>query len=523
MDLPWCARKVRVQFHVVGGGPICRVVRSEGCRWLYEAGFRHPEIFELDFGDGANIVFRLAGPAPRSYVAEARDFGRPEDTASRPWEWWAGSACQEDADRAAYNAAWLREEVDEGDDGDDVPVGGPLAEAFFAAAPADGGQPGRLRMEGNRTCFRYMTADFKTSDGQALSVSTINGGLPRPGSGWYTADLELPVGVRDVSVRFHEFGGATVSKVVRSEGARWAREGGEYPQEVFTFEHGSKVNAIFRIKGTVFRSFVAQAWDFGRGEDVPQRPWEWWCDDGSQLQRDHAMYTVADPRKAISDRARVRLEITTGNRVIAGLESLVATLRTLSRANVRFCRITLFKQALLGFGSDSGKPLPDVLGAAGVHHEGIVLDVRTGDTVASFLKLDWGRSGITSAMSDTFPDISDLIAYDAKGTFKSRMISDEAGNPSSLVSLLESLTEVDGISEAGFNCIKFAGLVWSTFASQEVSSNLGFAVQPANTCSQTEAEDHSTDRGQATPDISDIDAMLPNFTGDIESRIEAMT
>lgn len=528
LDLPFGACRVRVHFNVVGGAPVCRVVRSEGSRWFYDRGVRVLEVFEMDFGDGANVVFRLAGPAPFSYVAEARDFGQPEGAAPRPWEWWAGSVCQEDADRRAYNAAWFRLEEDAGncDCGDDVPVGGPLAQAFWEAAPSIGSQPGRLRMEGNRTCLRYMTADLKTSDGRSLSVSTMT----EQGCGWYTADLRLPVGARDVNIRFHEFGGAPVSKVVRSDGARWAREGGQYPQEVVTFEYGNGVNAVFRIRGAVLRSYVSQAWDFGRGEDVPQRPWEWWCDDSSEFQRDSAMYTVADVGKPISE-LRARAELTTAVRSSTGLEKAVAILRMLSAmANVRFCRITLFKQSLLRFGSDSlsrsRSALPDVLGVVGAHHEGIVLDVRTGNAVASFLQLDWDRTGLTSVMSDTFPDISDLIAYDANSTFKCCMISDEVGDPSNLLSLLESLAD-SSYHIAGLNCAKFASLVWDTFSTRGLSGNLGSIVQPPNTCSftkQADIEDDHSDQDPIALGLPHVHAMQPIFLGpdDLHSKADTM-
>jgi len=90
--------------------------------------------------------------------------------------------------------------------------------------------------------------------------------------------LFLPEGVTSVKVHFELSGGTTVKKINRSEPKQpWEKtDKNEYQVDVFDFDCGDGVDAVFMVKGTMNHSFVAKAWDFGRHPWATPRAWEWW-------------------------------------------------------------------------------------------------------------------------------------------------------------------------------------------------------------------------------------------------------
>lgn len=291
LELPASAKDIQLRFSVFGGAKVCQVNRLASNEWVYDGGEKVPEVFDFASGDGINAVFRIAGTSLRSYVSHAYDFGRPPGVEPRPWESWGTDEQQVLVDAKAYNDARRAS----------LAASPPmvLPRAVGSAGPwngrggntqsgpfLEGSAPGRLRMEGNTSCFRYMTADFKDVSGADRTICTFD----LEGCGWYSCDVEIPSGARDVRVCFNVFGGARVFKVYRQNNNQWAHEGGEYPQEVFDFEVGDEVNAVFRVVGTSLHSYVAQAYDFGRPKGVPPRPWEWWSPNDEDVEADAACY-----------------------------------------------------------------------------------------------------------------------------------------------------------------------------------------------------------------------------------------
>lgn len=290
LELPAGARDIQLRFNVFGGAKVCQVNRHTNNEWVYESGEKVPEVFDFASGDSVNAVFRIAGTSLRSYVAHAYDFGRPPGTEPRPWESWGADDQQVNVDGKAYNDARRASSV---------AAALPRAAAAGVAVPwngqggsaqsgpfLEGSTPGRLRMEGNTSCFRFMTADFRDVSGASRTVCTYD----LEGCGWYNCDVEIPSGARDIRVRFNVFGGARVFKVYRQKSNQWAHEGGEYPQEVFDFEAGDGVNAVFRVVGTSLHSYVSQAYDFGRKKGAPPRPWEWWSANDEDEVADAVCY-----------------------------------------------------------------------------------------------------------------------------------------------------------------------------------------------------------------------------------------
>lgn len=294
LELPPGARDIQLRFSVFGGTKVCRVNRQANNEWVYEGGEKVVEVFDFVSSDCVNAVFRIAGTSLRSYVSHAYDFGRPPGVAPRAWESWGTDEQQLHMDGKAYNdarraslaAVALPRAVSLA-----VPWNGQGGNAQSGPF-LEGSMPGRLRMEANTSCFRYMTADFKDVSGASRTICTYD----LEGCGWYNCDVEIPSGARDLRVRFDVLGGARVFKVYRQKGNEWAHEGGEYPQEVFDFETGDGVNAVFRIVGTSLRSYVAQAYDFGRKSGAPPRPWEWWSEDNEDTDTDAACYRQRAPQ-----------------------------------------------------------------------------------------------------------------------------------------------------------------------------------------------------------------------------------
>lgn len=294
LELPAGVRNVQVRFNVFGGASVCQVDRFASNEWVYDGGDKLQEVFDFATGDGVNAVFRIAGTSLRSYVSHAYDFGRLPGIDPRSWEWWGADDQQVLVDGKAYNTARRASLA--------ALTPAVLPRAASAAVPwngrggnaqsgpfLEGSTPGRLRMEGNTSCFRYMSADFKDVSGACQTLCTYD----MEGCGWYSCDVEIPPGARDVRVRFNVFGGAKVFKVYRQKSNQWAHEGGEYPQEVFDFEAGDEVNAVFRVVGTSLHSYVSQAFDFGRPKGAPPRPWEWWSANDEDTEADAALYKSA--------------------------------------------------------------------------------------------------------------------------------------------------------------------------------------------------------------------------------------
>lgn len=292
LELPAGAQDIQLRFNVFGGAKVCQVNRHASNEWVYDGGEKVPEAFDFARGDGVNAVFRITGTSLRSYVSHAYDFGRPPGVEPRPWESWGSNEDQVLVDCKAYNVARraslaatapivLPRAVGSGSTPWNGRGGNAQSGPFL-----EGSTPGRLRMEGNTSCFRYMTADFKDVSGANQTICTYD----LDGCGWYNCDVEIPSGARDVRVCFNVFGGARVFKVYRQKSNQWAHEGGEYPQEVFDFEVGDEVNAVFRVVGTSLHSYVSQAYDFGRPKGVPPKLWEWWSPNDEDIEADAACY-----------------------------------------------------------------------------------------------------------------------------------------------------------------------------------------------------------------------------------------
>jgi len=88
----------------------------------------------------------------------------------------------------------------------------------------------------------------------------------------------LPEGATEVKVHFEFNGGNTIKKVDRGDPKQqWIMtERGQHQVDVFDFDCGDGVDAVFMVQWTLTRTFVSKAWDFGRHPWATPRAWEWW-------------------------------------------------------------------------------------------------------------------------------------------------------------------------------------------------------------------------------------------------------
>lgn len=141
---------------------------------------------------------------------------------------------------------------------------------YLSCVPGERELPrGRLTyIDGGNGCSRDMVATFKL-DGEEERTTLKSNGFNV---------LFLPDGAVDIKVHFKLNGGKTVKQVDRSDPKQpWVKtEKGGYQVDVFDFERGDGVEAVFLLQGPLTHCFVAKAWDFGRHPWVKPRSWEWW-------------------------------------------------------------------------------------------------------------------------------------------------------------------------------------------------------------------------------------------------------
>jgi len=95
--LPEGASKIKISFFV-GGRSVMKINRSDPKQPWIKCSDKNKEIdvFEIDQGDGIDIVFYLKGSFTNSYVHKAWDFGRHPSTKPNEWEWWPENKLEED-------------------------------------------------------------------------------------------------------------------------------------------------------------------------------------------------------------------------------------------------------------------------------------------------------------------------------------------------------------------------------------------------------------------------------------------
>jgi hypothetical protein len=142
---------------------------------------------------------------------------------------------------------------------------------FISCIPTERRLPrGRLTyVDGGGGCTRFMVVTVSL-DGQKESAQVLKSDS--------TNVIRLPEGATNIKVHLQVMGGKTVKKVDRSHAKQpWVKSSsGEYEIDVFDFDHGDGVDAVFFAQGSITHSYVPKAWDFGRPSIVKPRKWEWW-------------------------------------------------------------------------------------------------------------------------------------------------------------------------------------------------------------------------------------------------------
>ena len=99
--LPEGTTNIKIHFLVRGGGTVKKIDRSHPKQpWVKDesSGEYQVDVFDLESGDGSDVVFLLRGSFTHSYVHRAWDFGRNHPVVKpRKWEWWPGA--EEECDK----------------------------------------------------------------------------------------------------------------------------------------------------------------------------------------------------------------------------------------------------------------------------------------------------------------------------------------------------------------------------------------------------------------------------------------